>query len=75
MLHGAVIVKIWSLHILSLEKRYGAFRDEDCMSSAHLSVYNIIYHLIFQLSGDLHIVIAKMDATANDIPPSYDVQG
>lgn len=45
------------------------------MSSAHLSVYNIIYPLIFQLSGDSHIFIAKMDATANDIPPNYDVQG
>ncbi|KAI5106166.1 hypothetical protein C0J45_3863 [Silurus meridionalis] len=28
-----------------------------------------------KLSGDSHIVIAKMDATANDIPPNYDVQG
>lgn len=30
---------------------------------------------MFQLSGDSHIVVAKMDATANDIPPDYDVQG
>ncbi|XP_048883078.1 protein disulfide isomerase family A, member 7 isoform X2 [Brienomyrus brachyistius] len=28
-----------------------------------------------QLSGDHNIVIAKIDATANDVPPSYDVQG
>ncbi|XP_053537642.1 protein disulfide isomerase family A, member 7 isoform X2 [Ictalurus punctatus] len=28
-----------------------------------------------KLSGDSHIVVAKMDATANDIPPDYDVQG
>ncbi|XP_030637800.1 protein disulfide isomerase family A, member 7 [Chanos chanos] len=28
-----------------------------------------------KLSGDPHIVIAKMDATANDVPPNYDVQG
>ncbi|KAG7335964.1 hypothetical protein KOW79_000657 [Hemibagrus wyckioides] len=28
-----------------------------------------------KLSGNSHIVIAKMDATANDIPPNYDVQG
>lgn len=28
-----------------------------------------------QLSADTHIVIAKMDATANDVPPTYDVQG
>ncbi|XP_026084237.1 protein disulfide-isomerase A3-like [Carassius auratus] len=28
-----------------------------------------------QLSGDPNIVIAKMDATANDVPPNYDVQG
>uniref|UniRef100_A0A671Q4B5 Protein disulfide-isomerase A3 n=1 Tax=Sinocyclocheilus anshuiensis TaxID=1608454 RepID=A0A671Q4B5_9TELE len=28
-----------------------------------------------KLSGDPNIVIAKMDATANDVPPNYDVQG
>uniref|UniRef100_A0A4W5N3Z3 Protein disulfide-isomerase A3 n=1 Tax=Hucho hucho TaxID=62062 RepID=A0A4W5N3Z3_9TELE len=28
-----------------------------------------------QLSADTHIVIAKMDATANDVPTTYDVQG
>uniref|UniRef100_A0A8C7G8W8 Protein disulfide-isomerase n=1 Tax=Oncorhynchus kisutch TaxID=8019 RepID=A0A8C7G8W8_ONCKI len=28
-----------------------------------------------QLSANTHIVIAKMDATANDVPPTYDVQG
>ncbi|KAJ8335149.1 hypothetical protein SKAU_G00407880 [Synaphobranchus kaupii] len=28
-----------------------------------------------QLSGDPNIVIAKMDATANDVPTGYDVQG
>ncbi|EDV27040.1 uncharacterized protein TRIADDRAFT_63251 [Trichoplax adhaerens] len=28
-----------------------------------------------KLSGNDHIVIAKMDATANDVPSSYDVQG
>ncbi|XP_041962510.1 protein disulfide-isomerase A3-like [Alosa alosa] len=28
-----------------------------------------------KLSNDPNIVIAKMDATANDIPPPYDVQG
>nr|XP_023657071.1 protein disulfide-isomerase A3-like isoform X1 [Paramormyrops kingsleyae] len=28
-----------------------------------------------RLSGDHNIVVAKMDATANDVPPSYDVQG
>ncbi|XP_062847630.1 protein disulfide isomerase family A, member 7 [Trichomycterus rosablanca] len=28
-----------------------------------------------KLSGDSNIVIAKMDATANDVPPDYDVQG
>uniref|UniRef100_A0A673Y954 Protein disulfide-isomerase n=1 Tax=Salmo trutta TaxID=8032 RepID=A0A673Y954_SALTR len=28
-----------------------------------------------QLSADANIVIAKMDATANDVPPTYDVQG
>lgn len=28
-----------------------------------------------KLSGDPSIVIAKMDATANDVPPNYDVQG
>lgn len=27
------------------------------------------------LSADPNIVIAKMDATANDVPPTYDVQG
>ncbi|GAA6103640.1 protein disulfide isomerase family A, member 7 [Tachysurus ichikawai] len=30
---------------------------------------------MFWLSGDSHIVIAKMDATANDLSPDYDVQG
>ncbi|XP_066530035.1 protein disulfide isomerase family A, member 8 [Hoplias malabaricus] len=28
-----------------------------------------------ELSSDPNIVIAKMDATANDVPPGYDVQG
>ncbi|XP_072535579.1 protein disulfide isomerase family A, member 7 [Salminus brasiliensis] len=28
-----------------------------------------------RLSSDPNIVIAKMDATANDVPPNYDVQG
>uniref|UniRef100_A0A4W4GBN5 Protein disulfide-isomerase A3 n=1 Tax=Electrophorus electricus TaxID=8005 RepID=A0A4W4GBN5_ELEEL len=28
-----------------------------------------------KLSGDPYMVIAKMDATANDVPPNYDVQG
>lgn len=28
-----------------------------------------------KLSGNPNIVIAKMDATANDVPPNYDVQG
>lgn len=74
MLHGAVIVKIWNLHILSLEKRYVEIVSS-CTSSCQRSVYNILYHLIFQLSGDSHIVIAKMDATANDIPSNYDVHG
>lgn len=29
----------------------------------------------FQLYSDPNIVIAKMDATANDVPQGYDVQG
>ncbi|KAI4893266.1 hypothetical protein NFI96_019665, partial [Prochilodus magdalenae] len=28
-----------------------------------------------KLSSDPNVVIAKMDATANDVPPNYDVQG
>ncbi|XP_064201545.1 protein disulfide isomerase family A, member 7 [Anguilla rostrata] len=28
-----------------------------------------------QLSGDPNVIIAKMDATANDVPTGYDVQG
>lgn len=34
-------------------------------------------HAIFlpQLSSDPSIVIAKMDATANDVPQGYDVEG
>uniref|UniRef100_A0A8C1Y0P1 protein disulfide-isomerase n=1 Tax=Cyprinus carpio TaxID=7962 RepID=A0A8C1Y0P1_CYPCA len=32
-------------------------------------------HGPIKLSGDPNIVIAKMDATANDVPPNYDVQG
>lgn len=30
---------------------------------------------VSQLSNDPKIVIAKMDATANDVPENYDVQG
>lgn len=43
--------------------------------STHLK--NKWYYTVFllQLSSDPNIVIAKMDATANDVPQGYDVQG
>ena len=31
--------------------------------------------IVFQLQDVKDIVIAKMDATANDVPPPYQVQG
>ncbi|RDD46269.1 Protein disulfide-isomerase A3 [Trichoplax sp. H2] len=42
---------------------------------APCSTQMLINFFIKQLSGNDHIVIAKMDATANDVPSSYDVQG
>lgn len=31
--------------------------------------------MVVQLADDPNVVIAKMDATANDVPPQYEVSG
>ncbi len=75
MLRGVATVKNWSPNIQSLENGW-VLHDIRVFSSLCESLLVLCFCFLWsQLYSDPNIVIAKMDATANDIPQGYDVQG